>query len=223
MVLPPVHRWENWGSARFNNLHEDLEQLTWKHRAFRLMLCFVLLTSKPLPPTLLFVMETRSRRKAWERERIKDSEASLSSVDHRIPSQTWYWHCPPLCLTCWCPRLTLDRLNKNLRGWFRQNEFQKDSAVGYALQPCSGDSAPCLQPCPLVFWLEELAATQALWAVTGQVTGQCSQGLRAWPGHSSLPRHRRQLLDRGRETDPPSKGEVTAPSLLSLVWQPRWW
>ena len=223
MVLPPVHRWENRGSARFSNLHEDWEQLTWKHRAFRLMFCFVLLTSKPPPPTLLFLMETRSGKKAWEREKIKDNEASLSSLDHRIPSQTGYWHCPPLCLPCGCPRLTLDWLNKNLRSWFRQNEFQKDSAVGCALQRCSGGSAPCLQPCPLVFWLEELAAAQALWAVTGQVTGQRSQGLRVWPGHSSLPRHRQQLLERGRETDPPSRGEVAAASLLSLVWQPRWW
>ena len=54
--------------------------------------CFLLSLS---PLILLFLMETRSRKKAWERERIKDNEASLSSLDHRIPSQTGYWHCPP--------------------------------------------------------------------------------------------------------------------------------
>lgn len=54
--------------------------------------CFLLSLS---PLIHLFLMETRSRKKAWERERIKDNEASLSSLDHRIPSQTGYWHCPP--------------------------------------------------------------------------------------------------------------------------------
>lgn len=51
--------------------YEDWEQLTWKHRAFRLMLCFVLLTSKPLPPTLLFLMETRSGRKPGKEKGLR--------------------------------------------------------------------------------------------------------------------------------------------------------
>ena len=118
--------------------------------------CFLLSLS---PLILLCLMETRSRKKAWERERIKDNEASLSSLDHRIPSQTGYWQCPPTLFNMLVspphPRLTEEESQRLVR----QNEFQKGSAAGYALQPCSGDSVPCLQPCPLVFWLEELATT----------------------------------------------------------------
>lgn len=68
----------------------------------------------------------------------------------------------------------------------------------------------------LGFRLKEPAAAQALLAVLRQVTGQWSQGLRAWPWRDSLPRHRQQPLERGGESNLCSKGEVAVSS--SLPW-----
>lgn len=120
----------------------------------------------------------------------------------------------PLCFRAGVWAAVPDLLNPNLGGVSpRKVNFHKPCFC-FCCKLCSGDSAPCLVPCPSAFCLEEQAAAQALWAVMRRVTGQRSQRLAAWPRRDSLPRHREQPSEKGGGSDPCSKGEVTAPSLL---------
>lgn len=175
------------------------------------------LSSKSPFPTLLFLTKTRRVKKPCAGEKIRNNKVPPSSLDPRFPGPDEHWRCLCTLFKTQVPGSHPRPTEPDFQGVGPGNMNVKTPPQ--SIRPRSHILPHAC--CPVPWCSGWMSWQQTLRAVLMQVTGHWSQGLRAWPWHSRLPRHRQQLLERGRESDSHSKGEVTAPSLLSLVWWPR--